>query len=965
MFCALFVAWVLPRSAAAQSNVVVYDDSLGAGWNDWSWNCTRDFNNPSPKYAGSKSIAVTYSAWGGFALNHHDVAVTNFDYLEFHVHGGTNAAMDLQVYLTYSNTDFAAVRITNYLAGNTMDGSWKRARIPMGDFNCTSQRFTKINWKEAYGQSWGSAYFDSITLINTNAPAGDTNEVSEFSITTLYEDGDGDLFVSFTGQTSAYYHVWTRTSLVEGAWAMTSMMLGWDGVQAWTNNWTGAELFVRLSGLLQSESRDADDDELTDVYELQNPPLDPFDPDTDVDGLWDGWEAGYGLDPTDPDGENGADGDPDGDGRSNLGEFEAMLNPQHIERNEAPLYLDYATGPWYHDSNGGGWIDLSSASYVLSNRYAMRVGLPSNDAMAILRVVGSNYMDTTGFTNLEFWVNGGPTNGQAPYLAVRLGENTWPVGVSMAQYVTFQSNAWRHVRIPLTHLSAHAVTNLSWIFFKNTNLVAVPPFWVDDMKLVRPWRPDPPVIGVAVTAAVSPALSRRMFGVNVAAWDALMTNAESRARLQEAGLTMLRYPGGSLADYYDWQNNRNKTNAGDVYSVNTSNFLVLADAIGAEKNITVNYGRGSAAEASNWVRHVFGTLNRTVEWWCVGNECFAAWEHDTNQPSHDAVRYAARWIEYRTAMTNAQPGIRVGVVGTYDQDDFTNNHSAVTNPVDSTVHRGWSAVMLSTLARSNQVPDFYELHYYGYAEGTSLLIPVDRASDYHLLRSGFYKRRAIERCREMLCDYFGPVEGSNVAIHVTEANCAGYDPGKQFLSLINGLLVPEYFAQACVSGADAFLWWDLHNHPETNFNISTTLHGWREYGDFGILAVGGSVPLGDAVNEPYPPFYGFKLLTNFAWPGSRLVQATNNCYDTLLTYAAIPADTGSVRLLVVNVSPDTALRPSIVLDGFTAGASVDVYTYGIPEDAGRADITFTNLPIANPLSIRHTFPPYSMTVLSF
>ena len=71
---------------------------------------------------------------------------------------------------------------------------------------------------------------------------------------------------------------------------------------------------------------------------------------------------------------------------------------------------------------------------------------------------------------------------------------------------------------------------------------------------------------------------------------------------------------------------------------------------------------------------------------------------------------------------------------------------------------------------------------------------------------------------------------------VTEANCAGYDPGKQFLSLINGLLVPEYFAQACGSGADAFLWWDLHNHPETNFNISTTLHGWREYGDFGILA---------------------------------------------------------------------------------------------------------------------------------
>ena len=76
-------------------------------------------------------------------------------------------------------------------------------------------------------------------------------------------------------------------------------------------------------------------------------------------------------------------------------------------------------GPWYHDGNGGGWIDPSSTSYVFSNRYAMRVGLPSNNALAILRVVASNYMDTTGFTNLEFWINGGPTN---------TTNSTWPSG---------------------------------------------------------------------------------------------------------------------------------------------------------------------------------------------------------------------------------------------------------------------------------------------------------------------------------------------------------------------------------------------------------------------------------------------------------------------------------------------------------------------------------------------------------
>lgn len=107
--------------AAAQSNETIYADSLAAGWNDWSWDCTRDFNNPSPKYSGSKSLAVTYSAWGALALHHQDVPTTNFDFLEFHVHGGTNAGMDLQVYLSYSNTDFAALRLTNYLATSLLN----------------------------------------------------------------------------------------------------------------------------------------------------------------------------------------------------------------------------------------------------------------------------------------------------------------------------------------------------------------------------------------------------------------------------------------------------------------------------------------------------------------------------------------------------------------------------------------------------------------------------------------------------------------------------------------------------------------------------------------------------------------------------------------------------------------------------------------------------------------------------
>jgi len=50
--------------------------------------------------------------------------------------------------------------------------------------------------------------------------------------------------------------------------------------------------------------------------------------DDDGDSLPNYWEAGYGLDPYNPDGQDGTDGDPDGDGLTNGEEFERGTNPR-------------------------------------------------------------------------------------------------------------------------------------------------------------------------------------------------------------------------------------------------------------------------------------------------------------------------------------------------------------------------------------------------------------------------------------------------------------------------------------------------------------------------------------------------------------------------------------------------------------------------------------------------------------
>ncbi len=68
-----------------------------------------------------------------------------------------------------------------------------------------------------------------------------------------------------------------------------------------------------------------------------------FDLDTDEDGMPDGWELYYGLDPYDP---ADAQEDPDGDGYSNLEEFEGFSDPTDIdsiplEPKEEPSALQY------------------------------------------------------------------------------------------------------------------------------------------------------------------------------------------------------------------------------------------------------------------------------------------------------------------------------------------------------------------------------------------------------------------------------------------------------------------------------------------------------------------------------------------------------------------------------------------------------------------------------------------------
>ena len=87
---------------------------------------------------------------------------------------------------------------------------------------------------------------------------------------------------------------------------------------------------------------------------------DPAPPDGDGDGLPDAWEAQFGLDPNSGTGDNGASGDPDGDGRTNAEELAEGTNP----RGPATMSLDKSYLRFGGLTSGATIVSRTSAQVV-------------------------------------------------------------------------------------------------------------------------------------------------------------------------------------------------------------------------------------------------------------------------------------------------------------------------------------------------------------------------------------------------------------------------------------------------------------------------------------------------------------------------------------------------------------------------------------------------------------------------
>lgn len=165
-FAALFCLVCLPGATAkAQTDQLIYTDSLQNGWQNWSW-ASVNFNNSNPVHGGSASIGVNAAAWQALYLHHSAQQSDNYTNLVFWIHGGASGGQRLQVQATIGGAAQTPV-VLQPLAAN----SWQQITISLAALGVGSTPNFDGFWiQDTSGTTQPTFYVDDIRLVAGTPP---------------------------------------------------------------------------------------------------------------------------------------------------------------------------------------------------------------------------------------------------------------------------------------------------------------------------------------------------------------------------------------------------------------------------------------------------------------------------------------------------------------------------------------------------------------------------------------------------------------------------------------------------------------------------------------------------------------------------------------------------------------------------------------------------------------------------
>lgn len=389
----------------------------------------------------------------------------------------------------------------------------------------------------------------------------------------------------------------------------------------------------------------------------------------------------------------------------------------------------------------------------------------------------------------------------------------------------------------------------------------------------------------------------------------------------------------------------------DSHAFGTDEFLDLAHRLGAETQMGVNAGNGTPAEAAAWVRYC-NSKTRRVSLWEIGNELYGGW-----QIGHtDAAGNAARFVAFRDAMLQADPGIQVMATG--KGDEF--------GPSGLDRDNAWNvAVLRASVANGGAAPDYLTIHPLVALPGGLGGLPYALEWESAMAHPAFMDQTEIP---EMIQDIMR-VEGPDAKTR----------------------LAPTEWGIILGGGG----WERGPNHNVTAGAIynALTLNTFLRHGDWVTLANmtallhGGSIKKSHGVVTVDPQYYTSQLYAaarpqtpvaaDWTGPGRDVPQrgflpAAANVPDVDV-FSALSADPKTLVAFVVNRHLTDAKPIHLSLAGFApAGATATVLTSPDPQAGNTWDHPDNVKPhpfplpaIAGKKSLDVTLPPHALVVFTF
>jgi hypothetical protein len=411
-------------------------------------------------------------------------------------------------------------------------------------------------------------------------------------------------------------------------------------------------------------------------------------------------------------------------------------------------------------------------------------------------------------------------------------------------------------------------------------------------------------------ASSGPAVTNKLLGMNMGVWYNLVSNQTAIVdAFQAAGITQVRWPGGSESDLYHWATN---SVCDGGYTDGNDTFLNFVNDMAVPANLdvalTANYGSnatcnggGDPSEAAAWAAAALAD-GITVSHMTVGNEEYGSWEYDLHSTANDPAIYAAAVVGttgYYQSIKTASPNTLVGVIA--DGDNTTG---------------GWDNIVLANAKGSY---DFVEYHFYPETPG--------QESDTFLVQQAAQELTTnINTLRSELSKWGTP----DTPIYVGEIGGPYSDPGKQSWSITQGLYAGQVLGEMMNDGVSRLTWWiGFGNCNGSSGNDSTSLYGWQDFGAYNVFSDGSEDPTcagAGALGAMSPTARAFQLFSQMAVNGQTVLTATV-AGDTTDVRAYAATNPNGTALLLFNDNETGSQQVVVTLSGKTSSSSVNVTTY--------------------------------------